>query len=256
MIIIKYNASHIHQQLCLRNHLHTRQKPNTRIGWTSSNWSGYAITGKQGAYHRISGRWRVPCVKPSPKAAFSSSWIGIDGFGNDALIQTGTGHTFQNGKAQYYAWWEILPASETVIPLPVTPGDIMQASIIKVSRTHWCITLCNLTREWTFRTRQRYNGPQSSAEWIVEAPLVGGVTSTLARLSSIPFTRCRINGRRPGLTPSEAGVLVQNKIPVAVPSCPNPCGDAFTVRVMPGTKKKRVQSRHNALLIPSKPISK
>ncbi|OBZ12050.1 hypothetical protein A8L34_17225 [Bacillus sp. FJAT-27264] len=227
---MNHSVSVKRHQPCIKDKNTTSHARSKGFGWSSSNWSGYALRGKRGAYHRISGEWHVPFVKPSARSAYSSAWIGIDGFGNSNLIQTGTGHTFENGKAHYYAWWEILPAFETIIPLPVSPGDAMQASIVKISRTKWCITLRNLSRKWTFRTHQCYTGPQSSAEWILEAPQVGGRIAALARVSRVSFNRCRINGKRAKLTPVQGGIMVQNKITIAVPTCPSACGDAFTVR--------------------------
>ncbi|WP_339192447.1 G1 family glutamic endopeptidase [Paenibacillus sp. FSL W8-1287] len=85
--------------------LETSAKPHRNIGWVSSNWSGYSITGKKGTFKRVSAKWNVPFLRPSQGASYSSAWIGIDGYGNNSLIQTGTGHDFIDGKAYYYAWW-------------------------------------------------------------------------------------------------------------------------------------------------------
>lgn len=215
---------------CLTDKTHKGRTQITGFGWTSSNWSGYAIRGKKGAFRRISGEWVVPYVKPTAKPSYSSAWIGIDGFKNSSLIQTGTGHESVNGTVRYYAWWEILPAAETVIPLPVSPGDRIRATIVKLSPGKWCIMLCNLSKQWTFRTIQRYNGPQSSAEWIMEAPQVGNSVAALAQISPTRFRCCRINGKSPKLTPENGGIMIQNNVTVAVPSCPSARGDAFTVK--------------------------
>lgn len=214
---------------CLTDRIHTSSAKESGYGWTSGNWSGYAIRGRKGAFRQISGEWIVPFVKPSAKTAYSSAWIGIDGYGNSSLIQTGTGHESVNGTVHYYAWWEILPASETVIPYPVSPGDRMQACIFKTSPGKWIIQLRNLSKQWTFRTLQRYAGPQASAEWILEAPQVDGKIAGLARLSPVYFSRCRVNGKSPKLKASDGGIMIQKKIRVAVPSRPNTRGDAFTV---------------------------
>ncbi len=48
-------------------------------------------------------------------STYSSSWIGIDGFNNSNLIQTGTEQDYTSGGAQYCAWWEIFLAAETQI---------------------------------------------------------------------------------------------------------------------------------------------
>ena len=210
--------------------LDTSAKPRRNIGWISSNWSGYSITGKKGAFKRISAKWNVPFVRPSRGASYSSAWIGIDGFGNSNLIQTGTGHEFIDGKAHYYAWWEILPASVTIIPLPIQPGDRMLASIIKRSGSNWLICLRNVSRNWTFRTLQRYNGPQTSAEWIVEAPQVNGALAKMARLSPVAFSCCRVNGKIPKLTAHDGGIMLQNLSVTSIPSNLNRAGDGFIVK--------------------------
>lgn len=207
-------------------------------GWISGNWSGYAQTGKKGAFSRISACWTVPYVKPSARPTYSSAWIGIDGYNNASLIQTGTGHDYADGKASYYAWWEILPAEETVIPLPVAPGDVMQAVIVRRKRGKWCIILRNLTQGWTFKTVQAYSGPQTSAEWIVEAPQVGSAISRFARLTPVVFRGCRVNGRNPRLRLSQRGIMVQDDKIVSVPSKPSPSGDAFVVRSVRRTLSK------------------
>src|SRR5437879_3072779 len=90
-------------------------------GWQSSNWSGYAFAGT--GFTRITASWVVPAVSATGGASYSSTWTGIDGFNNSNLIQTGTEQDFVNGAPHYAAWWEILPAAETVIPsITVHPG--------------------------------------------------------------------------------------------------------------------------------------
>ncbi|MWV42923.1 hypothetical protein GRF59_04720 [Paenibacillus sp. HJL G12] len=200
------------------------------LGWISANWSGYTISGSPKSFRRISANWTVPFVRPSSTPSYSSAWIGIDGFGNSNLIQTGTGHDFVNGKAHYYAWWEILPSVMTLIPLPVHPGDRMQAVISKCTGKTWLIYLRNVSQNWTFRTTKRYNGPQASAEWIVEAPQVGAFISKMARISSVSFTRCRINGQSPKLTTDQRGIMLQNGVVTTIPGDPNRSGDAFVVK--------------------------
>src|ERR1043165_3390538 len=93
----------------------------SNAGWSSSNWSGYAITGN---FTAATGSWTVQTAGQSRKPTYSSQWIGIDGFNNSNLIQTGTESDYYSGSAHYAAWWEILPAPETGIPSPpVRPRD-------------------------------------------------------------------------------------------------------------------------------------
>lgn len=214
-------------RVCLVKNSNVKQSNN--LGWVSSNWSGYAVSGRKNAFRKISANWTVPFVRPSSNNSYSSAWIGIDGFGNSSLIQTGTGHDFVNGKAHYYAWWEILPQTMTLIPKPVHPGDHMKAVISKLKGSTWLISLRNASRNWVFRTIKRYRGPQASAEWIVEAPQVGASISKLARISKVYFTGCRLNGKNPMLTPENRGTMLQNNNVTSIPGKPSAAGDAFAV---------------------------
>ncbi|WP_223879919.1 G1 family glutamic endopeptidase [Paenibacillus spiritus] len=215
-----------------------------RLGWASSNWSGYALSGRKGRFRSISAEWRVPTVRPTRQPSYSSAWIGIDGFRNSSLIQTGTAHEFVDGKARYYAWWEILPAAETPIPYPVLPGDRMRASIRRQSSGLWRIALCNLTRGWSFCTDRSYSGPMTSAEWILEPPFVDGAPTRLAALTPVCFFRCRVNGRNPRLRLRDGGILIQNGRVYAVPTAPSARGDAFAVRRLgPPLGKLRLAAR-------------
>lgn len=235
-------------QPCVTDKINTSRDRSSGFGWTSSNWSGYAVTGRKGSFRRISAEWIVPFIKPTSRSTYSSAWIGIDGFRNSSLIQTGTAHECVNGVVRYYPWWEILPAMETVIPLPVSPGDRMQARIAKISRGKWSIQLRNLSKNWNFRTVQHYTGPHTSAEWIMEAPQVGGAVAEIARISPTRFSCCRINGKSPKLPPANGGIMIQNRMKVAVPSYPNASGDAFIVKRLYRKGSAPVQSRSPVLI--------
>jgi hypothetical protein len=138
----------------------------------------------------VSGTWIVPQVSRTASATYSWAWIGVDGFNNSDLIQTGTEEDYYNGSAHYNAWWEILPAAETAISTttyPVSPGDHMSgqigetSTIVSTGRFRqrspqhvWQIAIADATKGWHFQTGQAYNGPGTSAEWILEAPSFGG----------------------------------------------------------------------------------
>ncbi|WP_233096142.1 G1 family glutamic endopeptidase [Alicyclobacillus sp. SO9] len=198
------------------------------LGWAASNWSGYAISGS--TYNDITGNWTVPTVKRSSGNTYSSSWIGIDGFNNSNLIQTGTEQDYVNGHAQYDAWWEILPAAETVIPtMAVSPGDHMSAHIHNNGNGTWTITLKDLTQGESFSTTQSYSGPGSSAEWIQEAPQINGSIATLANYGATTFDPGTVNGGNPRLTSSDGGYMIQNGSVVSDPSNPDSDTDGFNV---------------------------
>jgi hypothetical protein len=199
---------------------------HANAGWNSSNWSGYALSGS--GYTSITGSWTVQAVAASSKATYSSQWIGIDGFNNSSLIQTGTESDFANGTAHYDAWWEILPAAETVVSgMSVRPGDHMSASVNKGSGTSWTISISDDTTGQTFSTTQTYTGPQTSAEWIEEAPTVGGRVATLANYGLTTFDPGTVNGANPDLTSGDSGVMVQRRVQVSTPSNPDSDTDGF-----------------------------
>jgi hypothetical protein len=204
---------------------HTRN-----FGWASSNWSGYAITGGTGAFNAVTGSWKVPAVSATRKATYSSDWVGIDGFNNSDLIQTGTESDYVNGAARYDAWWEILPAAETVISsISVHPGDSMSASVTKGSGGSWTISISDGTTGRSFTTTQTYSGPQTSAEWIEEAPTVGGHVATLAHYGQATFDPGTVNGGNPRLAFSDSGDMVQGRSQVSTPSVPDGDTDGFNV---------------------------
>jgi hypothetical protein len=130
---------------------------------------------------------------------YSATWIGVDGWGDSSLIQTGTSQDTSDG---YYAWWEILPAAETVItkdvhgnPAPVKPGDHIVADVQETSPGMWTIYLEDVTQNWYFQQNNNpYSGPGSSAEWIEEAPDVNGSTATLANFGTVAFSRTGVYG--------------------------------------------------------------
>jgi hypothetical protein len=235
--------------------------------WAASNWSGYAETG---TFTGVTSTWTVPAVAPSSSPTYSSAWIGVDGFNNSNLIQTGTEEDYYNGAAHYNAWWEILPASETALPgsFAVAPGDRMKASIYETSilsggggpgggpggpghkagggtsQHIWVITIGDTTRGWSFSTNQAYNGPGTSAEWVMEAPQVGGRIATLAHYTINPpsgtgdfdnagvltsiagsgspvYTGAALNYQK------NAGVMIQNKVQVSTPGNPDTVLTAF-----------------------------
>ena len=197
----------------------------TNAAWSSSNWSGYAKSSS--TYSSITGKWTVPSVSSTSSATYSSSWIGIDGFNNSNLIQTGTEQDYYSGRAHYSAWWEILPAPATTISLTIHAGDHMSASIKKGSNSMWTITISDTTSGHSFSTTKLYAGPQTSAEWIQEAPTVNGTQAKVAHYSTFPFDPGTVNGANPHLSSSNRGVMVQSGHQVSTPSSQDSDTDGF-----------------------------
>jgi len=114
--------------------------------------------------------------------------------------------------------------------ISVSPGDTMSATITKGSGSSWTITLKDVTKNQSFTTVQTYNGQETSAEWIQEAPSVGGHVATLANYSSPTlFDPGTVNGGNPGLTVADSGVMIQHGSQVSTPSNPDSDTDGFNV---------------------------
>lgn len=201
----------------------------TNAGWTSSNWSGYAGAVSSRATS-ITGEWQVPTVTKTTGNSYSSAWVGIDGFNDADLIQTGTEEDWAGGHAVYKAWWEILPASETVISsITVHAGDVFTAQITKGSGTNWTIEIDDTTSGQSFSTTKSYSGPATSVEWILEAPLVGGSIATLAHYGKTYFIDCGFDGGNAVFSTANRGIMVQGGKHVSTPSKPDAAKDGFEV---------------------------
>ena len=201
----------------------------------SFNWSGYGRleTGATSA----AGSWTVPRVATSVGDSYSASWVGVDGYGNQQLIQTGTGQDSVGGVNHYYAWWEILPEAETPIPtMAVTPGDKIAAGIRQVAPQLWTITLQDLTSGASWSATEMYAGSGGSAEWIEEAPTIvgaGGVTvqSTLADFGALEFGGALVDGVVAGLALSQTIDMVDfgTTDVIASTSAPRCGGEDFAI---------------------------
>jgi hypothetical protein len=220
----------------------------------SDNWSGYVLSNYQTgqSYTAMQGAWTVPSVTSSyPSNArtweYSSSWIGIGGSCEDAacantdstIIQIGTEQdAYSDGTTtDFYAWYELLPANQVVIPYTVSPGDALTASITCVgscsSATQtWTIALTDATAGWTYSKTVSYAASELSAEWIEEA------TSTCDRrnctIAPLPdfgqasFTRSTANGAAPNFALAANGLqLTDSYGQTANPSAPSG-GNGFT----------------------------
>src|SRR5262252_10233905 len=92
---------------------------------TSVNWSGYAVetslaSPQAYAFTDVQATWIVPSLSPSASSnqtAYSSTWIGLDGDSSKTVEQIGIEQDYVNGKAVYYAWYEMYPKSPVKLDL-------------------------------------------------------------------------------------------------------------------------------------------
>jgi hypothetical protein len=141
---------------------------------SSLNWSGYATAPGSGITG-VASTFTVPTVGAVPPG-FAANWTGIGGYSTSDLIQAGTSEDELQG---YYAWYEILPASETPISgctgdanCTVNPGDVVTVDIHNVGTNLWSVSLTD-AGHWSWQQNISYTSTESSAEWIFEAPTVG-----------------------------------------------------------------------------------
>ena len=159
----------------------------------STNWSGVAVTG--GTYTRATGSWVVPTVKITSGNRYAADWVGIGGYSTQDLIQSGTSEESVSGHANYYAWTEILPAPEVKISgFAIHPGDSMTVDVNQLSLGSWRITVTNHTTGHVFTKNLNYASTHASAEWIHEAPTVGGGQARLATTTNANYDHSTVNG--------------------------------------------------------------
>ena len=213
----------------------------------SFNWSGYmqGALEKGKTFHSISAEWIVPKVKQrNPgEAEYSSSWIGIGGgcvdagctVSDDTLIQAGIGHDVDaNGRADYYAWWEAIPAPSVRTDLVISPGDLVRVNIAEGNVPEvWTITIADDRTGQAFSITLPYSSTYATAEWILETPIVisdtGFVTvGPMPDVAPVHFDKARVNGGAAQLATSEEVALVDFDLsPIAAPSAPDREADGF-----------------------------
>jgi hypothetical protein len=178
----------------------------------------------------------VPTVNQSQGDVFSAAWVGIGGYGESSLIQTGTLQGIRNGEVTYYAWYELLPSTAVRIQsLRIRPGDKMTASVSLVdgSENRWLVEISDLTRGQSYSRTFRYNSSRLSAEWIMERPSISGNITTLADFDRVTFTDCQatienITGTVSGF-PGYQLVMYGDQTQLVRVSALNADGSSFTV---------------------------
>src|SRR5262249_2516337 len=156
--------------------------------------------------------WTVPRVTATSGNTASFAWVGIDGYGNHTVEQTGTAQGTHNGVPYYYAWWEMWSSNnhqpeQTISTMTVSPGDSITASVtFEASGTHagdFLLSIDDTSHSndsfSIYAIPSQYQDPlpdRSTAEWIMETPTFGNTYATLPDFGTLTFTNCSatING--------------------------------------------------------------
>jgi hypothetical protein len=172
---------------------------------TSANWSGGVVYAPGGQSFRwIMGDWVVPNGSAPTQGQwyYGASWIGIDGDGSGDVCQAGVEcECFQlawiNAKS-VYPWWEWYPLREVQITnFPVSPGDYVtmvlctnQAAGSSTATVFFANRTSGASTSFPFNAPDRTSLMGNSAEWVVEAPTVGGAQSSIADYGEVFFNAC------------------------------------------------------------------
>ncbi len=161
----------------------------------STNWSGYAATGR--TFTSVSASWTEPTGTCSGSAKYSSFWVGLDGYSSSTVEQTGSEVDCSGRTPQYYSWYEMYPAFPVNFSNTVRPGDHFTGSVTFNGGSSYTLVLSDSTQAWSHTINASLSGAaNSSAEVIAEAPCCtasGGILP-LAHFSPVTFTGATANG--------------------------------------------------------------
>ncbi len=134
----------------------------------STNWSGYAAYGT--TFTQASGSWVQPAANCSSvrkrQIALAAFWVGLDGYLDRTVEQTGTEADCEGSQPVYYAWYELYPERLFVIAHEVEPGDVLHATV-----TQGTLELEDKTAHWISTEEFPPDSLEfNSAEWIAEKP--------------------------------------------------------------------------------------
>jgi hypothetical protein len=152
------------------------------------NWSGFVATGS--SYTSVSANWTEPTVTCNSSNDLYAPWVGIDGYGDSSVEQTGVATDCSSGSPSYQAWYEMYPDAPVYYNDPVSGGDAFTGSVTTDGNGNYTLTIKDTTKGWTETTPGSYQGQNASAEAILESP-----TAAYPNFGTVSFSNFSINGQ-------------------------------------------------------------
>jgi hypothetical protein len=149
--------------------------PDTVVGhgYAPGHWAGYVNT--LSTYSAVMASWQVPAVTCRTTNDVYAPWVGLDGYGDKTVEQTGVQIWCQNGAghpAVYQAFYELYPAQPVYLTEAIAPGDVIVARVDSLGAREYRFTITDRTRRWTKVITDTSSVPttNASAEAVVESP--------------------------------------------------------------------------------------
>jgi peptidase A4-like protein len=200
---------------------HTTSRHGGRTTAESTNWSGYAATGANGAFNSVSATWTEPTATCTSSGggrhgrggsdSYAAFWVGLDGYNSDSVEQTGSDSDCDGTTPDYYGWYEMYPANPVYYTNTVKPGDAMSASVTFSGTETYTLVLKDTTQGWTQTQTINESGfDRSSAEVITEAPSSESGVLPLADFGTVNYGSSDANGTSLGSQSPTEIVMIDN----------------------------------------------
>lgn len=159
----------------------------------AETWAGYGT--RRNGITSVTATWVQPRVYSlGSRVAALSLWVGL-GDAKNHLEQIGTEAWCQrHTPAVYDAWYELYPARKVETGLPVRPGEMFKATILRLDQDRFRLLLEDETTGRRFSTIQVVEGVGNThGSIITEESNFGDVD--LAGFAPVRFAHCAFDGR-------------------------------------------------------------
>ncbi len=141
----------------------------------SGNWAGVAESDTAHNFTSVGAMFNMPTsLACNSTADLIAGWVGLNGYINSYVEQTGVVMSCATGSPTFQAWYEMYPAYPVYLSTatyPVSPGDTIIASVSN-NVGSYTLNIWDYTKGWTYSTTQVQSGQTTatSAEAVVEVP--------------------------------------------------------------------------------------